>query len=314
MKKQVISIMLVLVMGLGVLGIAAPDVQAAEDNEVIDFGYVEWPGVTVKTHVAMKVAEYLGYEAEMTSGSQSVVFKGLDSGDLDLFLGNWMPTMKMHFDEYKEKDSVHNVRVNLHDVVYKTAVPEYVYEEGVTSLEDLHEHAEKFDKTIYGIEPGNEGNIIISDAIEEGTYNLDDWNMKESSTGGMLTSVKKAIENEEWIAFNGWKPHYMNVMFDIKYLDDPEKIWGEGEKVYSVARTGFEEENKNYYKFIEQFKVPAPVQNEWINEYENKDKDPEVVAEEWIANNLDVVNQWVFGVESKDGEMARKVIDEKVSN
>ncbi|MFW5809107.1 MAG: ABC transporter substrate-binding protein [Halanaerobium sp.] len=310
-KTKLVTTLLIVLLGFGVFA-AVPQASAAD--ETIDFGYVEWPGVTVKTHVAAKVAEYLGYETEMTAGSQSIIFKSLDTGDLDVFLGNWLPTMKMHFDEYEEKDAVHNVRVNLEDVTYRTAVPEYVYEAGVKSMADLEEHADKFNKEIYGIEPGNDGNIIIQDAIENDTYNLGDWTIKESSTAGMLSSVQRAYDNEEWIAFNGWKPHYMNVMFDLKYLEDPEGIWGEDDSVHTVARNGYQDENPNFYKFLEQFTVPAPVQNKWIDEYQNKDRDPEKVAEEWIANNLDIVNQWVFGVESTDGRMGRKAIADQVNN
>ncbi len=310
-NTKLISTLLIVLLGFGLFA-AVP--QAAAQDDTIDFGYVQWPGVTIKTHVAAKIGEYLGYETEMTSGSQAIVFKGMDTGDLDVFLGNWLPTMKMHFDKYEEKGAVHNVRVNLFDVVYRTAVPEYVYEAGVKSLADLNEHADKFNSKIYGIEPGNEGNIIIQDAIKNNNYNLENWSLQASSTAGMLTSVKRAINNEEWIAFNGWKPHYMNVMFDLRYLEDPEGIWGEGERVYTVARNGYQDENPNYYKFLEQFKVTAPIQNKWIDSYKRQEKDPEVVAEEWIANNLDVVNQWVYGVETADGEMARKAIKEIVSN
>jgi len=106
----------------------------------------------------------------------------------------------------------------------------------------------------------------------------------------------------------------MNLMFDLKYLEDPEGIWGEEDSVYTVAREGYQDENTNFYKFLEQFTVTAPIQNVWIDEYQNKERDPEVVAEEWIANNIDIVNQWVFGMDSVDGRMARKVIAEKVSN
>jgi glycine betaine/proline transport system substrate-binding protein len=310
--KKLLSILLVLVFTFSLVSVGAGNVQAQADD-TIDFGYVQWPGVTVKTHVAKRVLEYLGYQTSMTSGSQAIVFKGMDTGDLDVFLGNWMPTMKIHFDKYSEKGSVKNVRVNLHDVVYKTAVPEYVYNAGVKSFEDLNEHADKFNKTVYGIEPGNEGNLIIKKAIENNTYNLSGWNLKASSTAGMLSAVKRAVNNEEWIAFNGWKPHYMNVMFDIKYLDDPEEIFGSGERVLTVVRTGFEEENPNVYKFLEQFKVTAPMQNQWINMYKREEMDPKEVAEKWIANNLDVVDQWVYGVESTEGEMARKVIASQVS-
>ena len=310
-NTKLISTLLIVLLGFGLFA-AVPQVAAQDDT--IDFGYVQWPGVTIKTHVAAKIGEYLGYETEMTSGSQAIVFKGMDTGDLDVFLGNWLPTMKMHFDKYEEKGAVHNVRVNLFDVVYRTAVPEYVYEAGVKSLADLNEYADKFNSKIYGIEPGNEGNIIIQDAIKNNNYNLENWSLQASSTAGMLTSVKRAINNEEWIAFNGWKPHYMNVMFDLRYLEDPEGIWGEGERVYTVARNGYQDENPNFYKFLEQFKVTAPIQNKWIDSYKRQEKDPEVVAEEWIANNLDVVNQWVYGVETADGEMARKAIKEIVSN
>jgi glycine betaine/proline transport system substrate-binding protein len=312
MKRKILSILLVLVFSFSLVTVGAGNVQAADDT--IDFGYVQWPGVTIKTHVAKRVLEYLGYETSMTSGSQAIVFKGMDTGDLDVFLGNWMPTMKIHFDKYSEKGSVQNVRVNLHDVVYKTAVPEYVYEAGVKSFEDLNEYADKFDKTIYGIEPGNEGNLIIKKAIDNNTYNLGEWNLKASSTAGMLSAAKRAINKEEWIAFNGWKPHYMNVMFDLRYLEDPKGIWGSGERVLTVARTGFKKENPNVYKFLEQFKVTAPMQNKWIDMYKRQEMDPKKVAEKWIANNLGVVNQWVYGVQSTNGKMSRKAIQAKVSN
>lgn len=310
-NKKLVSTLLIVLLGFGLFA-AVPQVAAQDDT--VDFGYVQWPGVTIKTHVAAKVVDYLGYETKMTAASQAIIFKSLETKDLDVFLGNWLPTMKMHFDEYKEKGIVHNVRVNLEDVTYRTAVPEYVYEAGVKSLADLNEYADKFNKEIYGIEPGNDGNIIIQNAIDNNTYNLGDWSIRESSTAGMLSSVQRAYNNKEWIAFNGWKPHYMNVLFDLKYLEDPEGIWGEDDKVFTVARNGYQDENPNIYKFLEQFAVPAPVQNQWIDEYQNKDRDPEAVAEEWIANNLDIVNQWVFGVETKDGRMARKAIAEIVNN
>ncbi len=312
MLKKLTTILLVLIFSFSLVSVGANSVQAADDT--IDFGYVQWPGVTVKTEVAKKVIDYLGYETSMTSGSQAIVFKGMDTGDLDVFLGNWMPTMKMHFDKYDEKGTIKNVRVNLLDVVYKTAVPTYVWEAGVKSFKDLNEHADKFNSTVYGIEPGNEGNLIIQKAIDNDTYNLGDWKLQASSTAGMLTSAKRAINQEEWIAFNAWKPHYMNVMFDIKYLEDPEGIWGSGERVLTVVRTGFEEENPNVYKFFEEFKVTAPMQNKWIDMYKRQEMDPEEVAEQWIANNPEVVYQWVYGMESKDGRMARKVIAEKINN
>lgn len=45
-------------------------------------------------------------------------------------------------------------------------------------------------------------------------------------------------------------------------------------------------------------------------EYGKKKRDPEVVAKEWVADNLDVVNPWLEGVKTVDGQDAQKVVQE----
>ncbi|MFW5790883.1 MAG: ABC transporter substrate-binding protein [Bacillota bacterium] len=310
LKKGIIFSLIFTLLLTGVsMALTSAEVSA---EDTVNFGYVEWPGVTVKTAVASQILEDIGYETESSSYTQQVLFQGMKSGDVDAFLGTWLPTMEVNYQKYHDEGVVEEVVVNLSgdEVSYSTAVPEYVYEAGVTSMADLHEHADKFESRIYGIEPGNDGNIIIQEAIDQGTYNLDDWEMVESSTSGMLAEVDRAISQEDWIAFNGWEPHWMNVAYDIKYLDDPENIWGEDDKVLTVARSDYEEEQPEVYRFLEQFVLDAEIQNEWINEYGNKERDPEDVAEEWVANNIDKVVEFLDGVESADGQPAAEVIQE----
>lgn len=290
-------------------------VKAAE-KPTISFGYVAWPGVTVKTHVMKNIAEYLGYEVEITMGMKALVFKGMEAGDVDVFLELWLPQMKNDFKPYQEEGTIKIVRANVEELVWKTAVPEYVWEAGVKSHADLNEYAEEFDYKWYGLEAGSSGNAIIQDAIENNTYNLGEWEVVTSGEAAMLSSVKRHVNNKEWIAFSAWKPHWMNSMFDLKYLEDPEHIWGDPDEekaVYTTVRSGFEEERPNFYKMLEQFKINAPIQSQWILEYGQKDRPADEVAKEWIANNQEIVNQWLFGVKSVDGRMARKVIDEKLS-
>ncbi len=309
-KKGIIFSLIFALLLTGVSMVLTPVEVSADDT--VNFGYVEWPGVTVKTAVASRILEDIGYETESTSYMQQVLFQGMKSGDVDAFLGTWLPTMEVNYRQYHDDGVVEEVAVNLsgNEVSYSTAVPEYVYEAGVTSMADLHEHADKFDSTIYGIEPGNDGNIIIQDAIDQGTYNLGDWEMMASSTAGMLAEVNKATSQEEWIAFNGWEPHWMNVAYDIRYLDDPENIWGEDDKVLTVVRSGYGEEQPNVYRFLEQFVIDAEIQNEWIYEYGQEEREPANVAEEWVANNLDLVIEYLEGVESADGQPAAEVIQE----
>ncbi len=321
-KKLVVLLSLVLAVSL-VAGCGGQ--QASQEEETADkeeavklkevkFGYVNWPGVTMKTHVSKRVLETLGYEVTMDSYTQQVLFTGMENDEIDAFLGNWIPTMKVNFEPYKEKGVVVNVQTNLEEALYQTAVPEYVWEAGVKSMADLHKHAEKFDKQIVGIEPGNDGNQIIKQAIDNNTYNLKDWELVTGSTAAMLAAVGKATKNEEWIAFNGWEPHWMNVKYDIKYLKDPEGIWGDADRVDTAARPELEKEAPNFWKFLDQFKVTGKMQSKWILEYQEKERDPKKVADEWLANNLDQAKEWVKGMKSIDGKDAQQVLEEEYGN
>lgn len=280
----------------------------------ITFGYVNWPGVTVKTMVAKKILDHLGYETDMKMLSVPVVFRGLANKDLDLFLGAWLPTMKSISDKYFQDGSVIALAVNLDETVYTLAVPKYVWDAGVKSQADLNKFADKFEHKIIGIEPGNDGNKIVLDMIKNNVYNLKDWKLIEGSAEAMMIAVGSAIKKHEWVCWLGWSPHWMNLTFDIKYLKDPEHMWGtEPEVVKTVARADLKEYSPNVYKLFTQFKVTPDIQNSWIDEYSHQKKKPEEVAEGWIKDNLDVVDQWVYGVTSVDGKRARDAIRQSMA-
>lgn len=274
----------------------------------ITFGYVEWPEAVMKTHVVSAVLQTLGYETEMLSLSVPLVLKGVSTGDLDVFLEAWFPSMGSMVNPYLEDGSIIMTARNLDGTLYRPAVPTYVYEMGVTSMADLAEHADEFDSAYYGIEPGNDGNEIMRRAIGKGTYNLSDWQLVESSEQGMLAAVERAIDQKEWIVFSGWRPHWMNNAYDIAYLDDPEGIWGEEGFVSTLVNSDYLEENPNLATFFEQFKVSVETQGEWIDQYGRQGRNPEEVAQEWIKANLDTVLGWVEGVIAASGEPAGPVL------
>ncbi|MBS3765993.1 ABC transporter substrate-binding protein [Candidatus Bipolaricaulota bacterium] len=315
------KISLFLVLSLAIVFVAGGSLVVQADEHEVSFGYINWPGVTVKTHVARTVLETLGYEVEATQLQVPPTYKALSEGNIDIFLGGWIPTMNTYLDPYLEEGSIKKLEINLNETVYRNAVPEYVWEAGVRSLADLDkpEYRDKFDLNddgqpeFYGIEPGNEGNKIIIEAIENDTYGLGDWEFVPSSTAGMLSQVEKAAENEDWIVFLGWEPHWMNIEWDLKYLKDPERIWPEPGKevVWTLSREGFKGDKENLHRFFKQFRVTPTWQNDWIYEYTYQENEPEDIAEKWIQNHLEVVDLWTYGVESADGRRARDVIREK---
>jgi len=302
-----------LVLSTGTAGV----LQAQLPEEIgtkVRFGYVDWPGVTVKTAVAKHILEYLGYDVETEMYLVAVLYKGLSTKDLDIFLGGWLPTMKLYLDPYFEEGTIEKVTINLNETVYTLAVPAYAWEAGVRSEADLHKYGDKFGRKIIGIEPGNEGNQIMIDAIKNNTYDLAGWEVVESSTVAMMVAVERAIKNKDWIVWLGWAPHWMNMEFDMKYLEDPLELWGPPgvEVVWTLSRAELKEDMPNIYKFLEQLKVTPEMQNEWIYGYGREKRDADEIAKEWIKNNIKVVDVWVYGVKSVDGRRARDALREAI--
>lgn len=310
-----------LIVGGALVSCAGQDDEGEDDNAAdnnqeeqltvqkdLTFGIVEWPGVTVKTQVVKEVLENLGYNVTIEALTQPILLKGLSTGDIDVFLGAWFETLKSMLQPYLDEGSIVVLGNNLEGTLYKAAVPAYVYDAGVTSLADISDYGEKFGYKYYGIEPGNDGNQIMIDAIKNGTYNLGNWEVLESSTTAMLSQVEKATKDNDWIIFSGWKPHWMNISFDIKYLDDPEGIWGGEGEVGTISKKTLPEDDPNITRFLKQFKLKNEYQSEWILEYSKKGREADEVAKEWVANNVDVVTGWMEGVKTVDGKDAQEAI------
>ncbi|MFW6106180.1 MAG: ABC transporter substrate-binding protein [Desulfovermiculus sp.] len=301
--------------------LAIPTAHAAEDRQ-INLGTVNWPGVTIKTEVTKQILEALGYQVDVLELDIAPIMLGLANDDLDAFLGCWWPNQSTYMEKYLDTEEITKLSRNLDQTIYCHAVPEYVWEAGVHSMADLDkpEFRDKFDLNkdgkpeLYGIEAGNVGNKITDEAIANDTYGLGDWELVQSSEAGMLSQVKKAVRNEQWIVFQGWEPHWMTIEWDLKFLEDPEEIWpGQGRKteVWTVIRTGLKEDDPNVVKFLDQIKVTPDWQSKWIYDFSYAKKDQDDIAEEWIQSHLEDIAAWVDGVQSLSGEPAEDVLRAK---
>lgn len=290
--------------------ITATATAADGDAPTIRFGTPTWPGVTVKTEVAAQLIETMGYETDQTNASPSFAYNALKSDDLDIFLGGWMPTQENMIDPLIEEDAVKVMATNISDAIMGIAVPEYVYEAGIESEADLAEYRDRFDGKIYGIEAGSGFNESISDSISNDRHGLGDWELVPSSTSAMLTQVGRSIDREEWIVFLGWEPHWMNVEYDIRYLEaeGEPKIADTRSDVLTVANPRMVEAEPEIARFLEQYVVAKDDQSRWVLEFSYEEREADAVASEWIGANMDVVEKWLDGVRTRDGESAIEAV------
>ncbi|GAA0471209.1 glycine betaine ABC transporter substrate-binding protein [Alkalibacillus silvisoli] len=173
-----------------------------------------------------------------------------------------------------------------------------------TNDKDIN-YSEAVDYTIIGIEPGAGITVTTERAIdqEEGYESLAGWNLEQPSTTAMVTELEAAIADEEPIIVTGWNPHWKFAQFpDLKYLDDPKGIYGEAENIETLARQGFEEDNPEAFKLIEQFYWDVEDMEDIMYESSETGEDIDDVARQWVEDNQDQVSEWIEGVEEGNGE------------
>ena len=287
---------------------SAVTAQAAdpESCKAVRFSDVGWTDITATTSVASTILKGLGYEPKVELLSVPVTYQSLKNKDIDVFLGNWMPTMAADLEPYLADKSVESISTNLPEgAKYTLAVPQYVYDAGVKDFADISKHADKFDNKIYGIEPGNDGNRLIQDMIDKDAFGLKDFEVVESSEQGMLAQVAKSVPKEEWVVFLGWAPHPMNANFDIEYLSGGDDYFGPNfgaAQVFTNVRAGYLQECPNAGKLVQNLKFTVEMENEIMSAILDKQMSGEDAAKEWLKANPGALDAWLAGVTTFDGQ------------
>ncbi len=280
-------------------------VQAGDSEacKTVRFSDVGWTDITATTATATVLLKALGYEPVTQVLSVPVTYSSLKNNDIDVFLGNWMPTMEADIKPYREDGSVESIGANLEGAKYTLAVPKYTYDAGLKSFQDIAKFKDKLDGKIYGIEPGNDGNRLILDMIEKGTFGLKGFEVVESSEAGMLSAVAKAGRNKTDLVFLGWEPHPMNANFEMAYLEGGDEVFGPnlgGATVHTNVRKGYIADCPNVGKFISNLKFTLKMENEIMGAILNDGTDPEKAAAEWLKANPGVADAWLAGVTTFD--------------
>ncbi|MGE4533145.1 ABC transporter substrate-binding protein [Halomonas sp.] len=291
----------------------------AEEPAQVRFSVPAWPGVTVKTALASRLLETLGYEVRQQELGSTITYEALTQGELDAFLAAWLPAQQGMYETTLEKGLIVDLGNNVDGARLGFAVPAYVYEAGVTSAEDLadEEIAERLGRTVYSIEVGSGMSDTLNEAVENDTYGLGDWDLSETSTPGMLSAADAAIDREEWIVFAGWTPHWMNIEYDIRYLDDTRDMWGpDGGRsdVKTLVTTDFAESHPNATRLLDQLVFSADDQSAMIRGFSYEEREPEEVALQWLRDNPERVAAFLEGVTTRDGEPAWPVVQQALEN
>ncbi|BAN45760.1 choline ABC transporter substrate-binding protein [Metapseudomonas resinovorans] len=286
----------------------------AEDAScaTVKLGDPGWSDIAVTNGVARLLLDGLGYRTETPTLAVPIIFAGLHKGQIDAFLGNWMPAQQSNYDKFVAAGSVDKLAQNLGGTEYTLAVPRYAHDAGVKSFADLDKFADKFDKTLYGIASGSPANESIRQMIAKDEFGLGDWKLVESSEQAMLVQVGRAVKRDQFVVFLGWTPHPMNVQYDMAYLKGGEKYFGESGSVNTLARKGYAEQCPNVGKLLGNLQFTQEMENAVMNQVLNGNTSNDAAIKAWLKANPAVVEGWLQGVTTRDGGDAVAAVQAKL--
>ncbi|GAA3904502.1 choline ABC transporter substrate-binding protein [Halomonas cibimaris] len=296
---------------LGSALLAAPlAASAADEPAAVRFAVPPWPGVTVKSQLAATLFDALGYAPTQQEIGATIAYQALGENELDAYLASWLPAQQGMYDTATSgKQQLVDLGTNVDGARLGFVVPDYVYQAGYTSGEDLcsKDLQDKAGGTIYSIEVGSGTSDLLADMQDSATYCLDEWNLSETSASGMFSQAKAAMNRDEWIVFYAWTPHWASIEYDIQFLDDPEDAWGpDGGRsdVRTLITPTFAEQNPNAARLLEQLTFSADQQSAMISGFSYEERPADEVALAWLRDNPAQVKAFLDGVTTRSGKPA----------
>ncbi|NOX40087.1 MAG: choline ABC transporter substrate-binding protein [Alphaproteobacteria bacterium] len=272
--------------------------------ETVTFSDVGWTDITATTAVTNTVLTALGYDVNVKVLSVPVTYASMAKGKVDIFLGNWMPTMEADIGPYRDAGTVDTVGANLDGAKYTLAVNKAGADLGIKDFSDIAANKAALEGKVYGIEPGNDGNRLILDMISSDAFGLKGFKVVESSEQGMLAQVARNTKRDKPIVFLGWEPHPMNSNFDMSYLTGGDKYFGPnlgGATVYTNTRAGYSAECPNVGALLANLKFSLAMENEIMGAILDDGTEPNKAASAWLKANPDTLTGWLKGVKTLDG-------------
>jgi len=280
---------------LGLATAAGLATAGAAQAQTVEIGHTTWTSNLITTQIVKTVLEQeMDRNVELTQVDPAPLYKGTANGDVDFHTVGWLPNT--HSDYYADS----NDKLISMGAIYTRArlgwvVPDDIPEDKLSSINDLKNDGvrEKLDGTITGIGAGAGLTRLSKDAMDE--YGLKDagYELKISSGTGMTSSLKRAIDNDEWIVATGWSPHWKFGRWDLRYIDDPKKTLGKFEHVDIIARQGFYQDDPAVGDML--YRMQIPIDDVQAAMYDAEESSYEKAAQAYVDAHEDRVEYWVTG-------------------
>jgi glycine betaine/proline transport system substrate-binding protein len=233
--------------------------------------------------------EQAGYTVKTTSVTAAMMFEGLANGDANAMVCAWLPTTHKAY-YAKTRDRLVNVAANLDGgATIGLVVPDYVT---IKSIADLArpDIAKKMDNRIIGIDPGAGEMELTQKVIQH--YKLRE-KLIDGSDATMTAELGNQIRQHKWVVVTGWNPHWMWSRWHLRYLEDPDGVYGQPESIYTLARKGLQQEHPNAYAILSRFRRTLKDTDQIMDAANQPGNSIEKAATAWLHDHPDQVDAWL---------------------
>ena len=229
--------------------------QSMDNARPLKLGWSPWADAEVVSLMAAQlIHSRLNVPVERVMADIGIQYESVARGDLDLMLMAWLPGTHRDYwsrirDRVLDLGPMYSGRLGW-------IVPDYVPETVLNSIEQLKDPdlATRFANRVQGIDPGSGLNQASLEALKR--YDLKDLDLVASSSAAMAAVLDQAIDEKRWMIATSWTPHWMFARYNLRFLKDPDGVFGGTERIHAVARQGLDLRAPSVTAFLSRFHLP----------------------------------------------------------
>ena len=237
----------------------------------------------------------MGYEVNLTAADVGPAYAAVAAGDQDAFMEAWLPGLHAtYMDQYG--DTVIQIGIIYEDAVSGLVVPQYMADDGITTLSDLTdpEVVERLNGQIIGIDAGA-GLMITTEEQAMPAYGLGEAGLELIASSGpaMMAELDAAYQEEEYIVVLGWQPHSMFGYYDLVILEqDQEQIW-DVDDVYLIGRQDLRDDKPELAEFLENMHLTTEEIGDLMVHIAESNLSTLEAAREWKNAHPEIWEGWI---------------------
>jgi glycine betaine/proline transport system substrate-binding protein len=245
--------------------------------------------------LVVDVLTAMGHSVTVVDGTHTAAYEAVKDGTADLCVGFWLPTG--HEQAWSRvKDSVTELSTIFEGARFFWAVPSYVPESEVSSIDDLTKPSvsARMARTIRGL--SLDATITTESADAIGAYGLDraGYHVVPGEFAPWKEALTSAIKDQAWVVEPLWEPYYFNRLYSLRPLKDPKNLFKGRNRVILAAHNGVRERlPKKTVEALNRMRVRLEDIVDMDFDVNVNSVTPEVAASNWIHDHPTQFKEWV---------------------